>query len=518
MQETKTIDRLYMNIKSKIRPYWLTAFSSCMIIGLLTYGYFWSNHFLTYDSMWNLYSDQNMITSGRQFLQWACGIGSYYDLPWLNGVLAIFYLAVTSVLVVEGLGIRSHIHAALAAGIIVTFPSVISTFGYSYTVDGYMLAALLAAAAFLVTDRFKWGVPIGLVLLGVALGIYQAFLSFAIVLCILRLLLDILDNHNMKNILIKAGKFILMGIGAYIFYLVTLNVMLSVQGTELSGYQGVDKVQGISLSALPEGLWTAFKTFFAFLLHANVLTTTIPMKIAVIILFMAGIGLYFYYFIKKKCYKNLYNVLLTIGLVAAIPFGATAVSIISPDTFHHLLLRGCWSLFFVFIIALAERMVISPKAVYERLGRATVILVSLCSMLLILEFSKMANIAGYNQNERYEKTYSLCLRIADRLEQTPGFEHGMPLAILGGVPAYPSTDITRDDLIGYFGVTGDYTIGSTEHFAEFMSHYMNITLNTITFEEELELVETEEFKNCPKFPDEECIMQIDGVWVIKING
>ena len=142
----------------------------------------------------------------------------------------------------------------------------------------------------------------------------------------------------------------------------------------------------------------------------------------------------------------------------------------------------------------------------------------IASLGLSYQFMLMDNIAYFNMNERYEKTYSLCLRIADRLEQTPGFEHGMPVAILGGVPAYPSTDTTRDDLIGYFGVTSDYAIGSTEHFAEFMSHYMNITLNTITFEEELELVETEEFKNCPKFPDEGCIMQIDGVWVIKING
>ena len=164
--------------------------------------------------MWNLYSDQNMITSGRQFLQFACGISSYYDLPWFNGLLAIFYLAITSVLVVEGLGIRSHINAALSAGIIVTFPSVISTFGYTYTVDGYMLAGLLAAAAFLITDRKKWGCFAGAVLLGIGLGIYQAFLSFAIILCILRLLLDILEQINIREILMKACRFMAMGAGA----------------------------------------------------------------------------------------------------------------------------------------------------------------------------------------------------------------------------------------------------------------------------------------------------------------
>ena len=101
------MNQIYSNIKAKIRPYWVTAFVSCMVIGLLTYGYLMSNHFLTHDSMWNLYSDQNMITSGRQFLQFACGISSYYDLPWFNGLLAIFYLTSKTLNIKQSIIIKS---------------------------------------------------------------------------------------------------------------------------------------------------------------------------------------------------------------------------------------------------------------------------------------------------------------------------------------------------------------------------------------------------------------------------
>ena len=144
-----------------------------------------------------------------------------------------------------------------------------------------------------------------------------------------------------------------------------------------------------------------------------------------------------------------------LGCVAVIPFGATVVSIISPETFYHLILRSCWCLFFVFVLALAERLTLSTAEVFNHMKKAAMVIVTIFSMLLIFEFSKMANIAGYNQHERYEKSYSLCVRIADRLEQTEGYEHGMPVAILGGFPDYPSTAITADDLSGYFGVTGD---------------------------------------------------------------
>jgi len=517
-RENLIVNRLFIDMKDRIKPQWMTAFVSGMIIGLLTYGYFMSNHFLTYDSMWNQYSDQNMITSGRQFLQFACGISSCYDLPWLNGLLAVFYLAITSVFVIEGLGIKSHINSALTAGIIVTFPSVISTFGYTFTVDGYMLAALLAAVAFWIADRKKWGFLFGAVLLGVSLGIYQSFLSFAIILCVLKLLLDVLDQGKTKDIVGKGFRFVGMGIGSYAFYLVSLNIMLKLQNKQLSGYQGSDKVQSFSVSALPEGLKAAFDNFINFARWSNVLTTTGAMKCAFVVLALAGVGIYGYLFVVRKCYKNIWNIIIALGCAAVIPFGATVVSIISPETFYHLILRSCWCLFFVFVLALSERITLSKAEVLNRIKKVAVIVVTLFSVVLIFEFSKMANIAGFNQNERYEKTYSLCVRIADRLEQTEGYEHGMPVAILGGFPDYPSTDITRDDLSGYFGVTGDYVAGSTEHIAEFMSHYMNITLNTVDLDTQNKLAETEEYKKCPKFPENDCIIQIDGIWVIKLNG
>lgn len=468
--------------------------------------------------MWNLYTDQNMINLGRQFLQYACGIGSYYDLPWLNGLLAIFYLSLTSVLVVEGLDIKSHINVVLTSGILLTFPSVITTFCYTFTLDGYMMAALFAAAAFLVTDRKKWGFFAGIVFLGISLGIYQAYLSFAIVLCILRLLLDILEKNNIQEIIIKAVKYVIMGIGSYLFYQVTLNLMLKLQSVELSGYQGIDSIQKFSLSTLPQGFSAAFMNFLNFARWSNVLTTTDAMKIAFIVLILLGGAAYLYFFIVNKRYKSLLHILLTIVLIAAIPFGATAVNIISPDLFYHLLMRYAWSLFFVFVLAMSERFTPAESRIVNRIKLVTVSAISIFSIILVFQFSLMANIVGFNMHERYEKSYALCVRILDRLEQTPGYEHGMPVAILGGGPDFPSTDITANDLVGYFGTSGDYFLNSTEKYAEFMSHYMNVTIETIEYAQELELFETEAYQNCPKFPHEGCIIQIDGVWVVKLNG
>lgn len=114
MQESFVLDKTIDKIRARIKTQWVWAFLACVITGILTFGYTMSNHFLTADSLWNLVSDQDMITSGRQFLTYACRISTDYDLPWINGVLAIFYVAVASVFVVEGLSIKSKYLAALS--------------------------------------------------------------------------------------------------------------------------------------------------------------------------------------------------------------------------------------------------------------------------------------------------------------------------------------------------------------------------------------------------------------------
>ena len=177
MEKMLTADDVFANLYKKIKPQWWAAFWGCIVVGFLTYMYFMTNNFLTFDSMWNIYSDQDMITSGRQFLTYACGISSFYDLPWVNGVLAIFFLALAAVVVVESMGIQSKTGAVLAAGLLAAFPAIASTFCYSFTIDGYMVAVFLAALAFLLTDRRKWGFVPGMVCLGVSIGIYQAYYS-----------------------------------------------------------------------------------------------------------------------------------------------------------------------------------------------------------------------------------------------------------------------------------------------------------------------------------------------------
>lgn len=497
------------------------AFVSSIIVGFISYGYIITHNFLTYDSMWNIYSDQNMISSGRPFLMYACKISSDYNLPWFNGLLAIFYLALNAIMLVKCFGTEREITSVLIGALVASFPSVTSTFAYSFTVDGYMLAILLATLAVWISSKYRFGYIMSIFILGISIGIYQAYFSYAIVLCILILVCDILRGNKLKDILIKAAKFVGMGAGGYLFYVIALKVMLKLQDVELSGYQGTDSVTSLNLSVLPTGLKTAFWSFIDFARWANVLTTTVPMKIAFIGMVCICAFEIIYILIKKKIYRSIPSLVILVALLLALPFGATMVSIISPNTYIHLLIRMPWALLFVFTVVVAED--IYSYSGFDRnsmISKVVLVGKAFC-FVMVFEFALVANIVGFNMNERYEKTYATCVRIVDRLEQTEGYETGMPVAILGGFPNednYPHTDITKDDLSGYFGVDGELCVNSTGKYAEFMKHYLNVTITVADADRELELAETDAFAKMSNFPAKDSIRCVDGVWIVRING
>ena len=59
---------------------------------------------------------------------------------------------------------------------------------------------------------------------------------------------------------------------------------------------------------------------------------------------------------------------------------------------------------------------------------------------------------------------------------------------------------------------------SLHRLTDYYISLVHVTVTTLTFDEEMELVGTEEFENMPCFPDAQSIQKINGIWVIKING
>ncbi len=517
---------LWNRIKKKEYMY---PFLATALVGLFTHMFLFVNKLPNADAMTSFYFDQNMVTSGRWFLTVVCGISSYYDLNWVIGVLSILYLAIAAVLIseffeVKNLSVRVGIGALLA-----TFPALTATFAYLYTADGYMLAFLLAVLAAYLTKKFRWGFLPGAVCLACSIGSYQAYLAVTVLLCMFAIINQCLNNKSFKELWSKAWRFLTMGIGGGLLYYIALKVCLWVQGKELDTYQGIDQMGKISLQTLPGMIYDAIYDFAVFALKGNIFVNNGFSLICVLLLTVVACATILLCYIKSKAYKRWYQTLLLLVFAALLPLGTNIIFFMSSDVTFHLLMRMQWVLFPVYALVLSEKWTeeyvakekTNDKHFYQRVKKYMPTAVSCVGLLAALgisyQFMLMDNIAYFNMNERYEKTYAYCLRLADRIEQTPGYEQGMPIAMIGVVDEskYPVTDITGDVTSRISGSTGDILIYKGEQYAAFMKHYLNVTINPIVGDRIIEIYNSPEYREMDSFPAEDSIRIVDGVMYIK---
>ena len=70
----------------------------------------------------------------------------------------------------------------------------------------------------------------------------------------------------------------------------------------------------------------------------------------------------------------------------------------------------------------------------------------------------------------------------------------------------------------FFGSMGDYCAESPEKYAEFLKHYLDITIEVPSQEEQAGVTSSETFVQMPYFPEADSVRLINGIWVIKIGG
>ena len=244
-------------------------------------------------------------------------------------------------------------------------------------------------------------------------------------------------------------------------------------------------------------------------------------------------------YIKSNAFKRWYHTLLLLVFIGLIPLGANIIYFMSSNVTFHLLMRLQWVMFPIFAVVLSEKMITIKassdtaseestvqeesvkKAGNKKPGVSFALIVSCIGVIgaagLSYQFMLMDNIAYFNMNERYEKTYAYCLRLIDRIEQTPGYETGMPIAMIGVLDEskYPTTDITGDVTSNISGATGDMLIYKGEQYAAFMKHYLNVTINPIVGDQIIEIYNSPEYREMDSFPAESSIRIVDGIMYIK---
>ncbi len=552
----KTAGEFLENSKLKISSRAKTAFIACFVIGLITHMTVMVGDFPNHDGLASLYFDQNMITSGRWFLGTACGISSYFALPWLIGILSILYLSVSAAITAEVLELKGRLSSALVGAIMAAFPALASTFAYVFTMDGYMLGMLFGILAVFVTKKFRFGWIAGAVLLAFSMGTYQAYLPVVILLCMYAAVLRITkcggEGRKSKDTKKNSGTtgiekgsrdsvkakffdvlhFLYMGIGGGALYFLILQVMLKIQGKVLDTYQGINSLEGAGSTAAGAGATTniaeaasggllhkiaaMYRDFAAFTLKSDILAPNAFAWIAIGLLALAAAVLLVREIVRKKWYKSIWLYIIALLVIIVLPLASNIIMIISSDITYHALMRYQWVMFPVCLLGMIDAM----TAKTNKISAVSTWIAFICATVLILCYTVTDNIGYSNLQKKYERTYAYCVRLLDRIEQTPGYYPGIPVAMIGVVSEdqYPKADLTGGVTDNLIGLSGDYLLYKNTDYELFIKNYLGSSLNMITGDEIARIYNSEEYILMDSFPAESSVKLVDGVIYVKTEN
>ena len=496
-------------LKKSIKKEWIVCFFAAFLFGIAAHLYKFMNFLPNWDSLVNFHNNQDTTYLGRCFLHIVCTISSYYDLPWVNGLLSLIYLSLCAVCISELFSLKKTVSLILTGGLFTTFPSVTSTLAYNYTADGYFAALLCICLAVLLLVKTKRGFFPASLLIMFSLGIYQAYITFAVLL-ILFYLLDMLffQLQDMKAFWKTGFRCLGGGLLGCILYWLALKLILLFSGTQLSQYQNVQSAFSLKTFHL---IWPAKQCIHSFLDYFFDFSQEIRLfpVLNILLSFIAVFCLIFVIY-KEKLFRQPLRLFLGLLCIALLPFAAYALYFQSSIDYHSLMVMGN-GLFYLFAAVLYERTEnFSGKVLAIRqwsiLGLGSVF----CFFFILT-----ANVSYQKMQMAYEKSYAAVLRMADRIEQLPEADSCSTLAVIGGLPgANQASSVDFPPVMT--GITDQYITWGQDEIFSMLQDYFGFSYLPATSAMRSDIEKTSSFQSMPFWPASGSIAVIQGTLVIHL--
>ena len=499
----------------KIKQSWKTAFFVTFVFCLLIHIYKFTNTLPNHDSYYNVYSTQDITGSGRWFLQFVCGVSSYFDLPWMNGLLCAVYLGLSAAIVAETLDMKNPVVIVLSSLVLVTTISTTETLFFEFTADGYLLALMMCAlAAYLGCKGKHWyHYAIGGVCICLSLAVYQAYLSFAVVLSVCYLVIHMLnEDMDAKAAWKWVGKNVAIYGVAMALYFVIWKLILAVTGIPANDYQGISEVGKLRLATILSGAVESVKNLLLYFLEWNILEHPITLYAVLNILFLlCFVFVVIAAIVKSGIWKKKASLLtLLICLIACVP----VISIwrfLSDGVLYRPMMMHSVSLLYILAIVLFD------KWACKRISTAFGLLIA----LICFNCSVMANISYFYLDKCYERSYYMGSQMMERIEQVQE-EYGEEIESI----AFVGTQVENvafanthpGDRIHLMGVLlEEHLVYDHTHAYLYISNTYGLDLPAASYEDRQVLEDTVAVQNMDIWPAENSVEIIDGVLVIKLS-
>lgn len=494
---------------NKLERQYKLAFFAALLIGLFAHMYMIVNKLPNHDYIYNIYNDQFAwpLSLGRWFLHITTGISSYFILPWVNGVLAILYAAVAAALIVAVLELKNPVPVILCSGLLVTYPSFADTLGYMFLSDGFLFAMFLAS--FGVWFWHRKGNAAGIIGLAVcialAVGTYQAYLSFAIMLILIRLILDMIEDRYENRVLLQRGARALFGgaLGMALYY-AGLLIMMKINHVGFSDYMGMDSVSAPGISKLLSTLKKDTIAFAEMFIGGNSEFTAY--EILNMIFIPAFLSLLIVAALKQKLYRRKLQAVLTVAACLLFIPAAYVFDFLSNEVVYRYLMLYSLVLIYMLFVKLADA--------YVRgwLAEACAVLIA----VIVFDFALISNIGYLNLEYCWEQTYATAVRMQERITMLDGFDADCHLMVTGTIETEGRSWLL--DRIPYMVGIDDVNLMRNQTFIRvILMQDLGMRLEVVDADEKEQVLATPEYAEMPCWPQAGSVKMIDGVIVVKLS-
>ncbi len=487
-----------------LRRDWLTPFCSALIAGLVAHGYAFANKLLNHDEIESLFGKGATVTSGRWGLELVKLLFPDWSMPWIYGIISLVLIAAACCLILTVLDIRSIAMRIMLPALMMSFPSLTGVFCFMFTSSAYAWSFFLTALAVFLFCRGGTGDYLAcMVLLVLALGIYQAYISFAASLLLLVMIRDALDGERPVFEIVRFGvkSLTMLLFSVALYYLITL-LVLRISGTAFNSYV-TENVNGeLSLLRRVRMAYDAFYYIFSFR-NFSLITSEAARYLHIALL---GLTLAALAFRAVKGHRALNAALLGI-LLLLLPLSICCMFLIMSQESIHTLVMYSFVCIYLLMGLTAER-----SEGVKRFTASEILALPLC--LIVIGNVYFANKCYLKMQLQYENARAFYTVLAARVEKTEGFDETCSLAILGRqdnlIHSFPELDT---DL--FMGVNRDLiNIYSRENF---IRRYLGVDIPFADEASVNELKDDARVLAMAEYPYDGSVQKIDDRIVVKLG-
>lgn len=439
-------------------------------------------------------------------------------LPWLVGMMALFFLAVAIYLIVRMYGIKSRWTIALIAGIMVTNVTVFAqTATYEHELDVNMLALLFAVAAAYIWNK---GHPIVVLIFGgglatLSMGIYQSYISVTVFLVVFSSILSLLQGKGWKKTLIKGILGMMMLVVGLMVYTYVSERMCEVYQIPLE--RRVHLLGEMDAARVKELIRGTYQWFFDTLYHMACFPNKLLTRVNFFVVVSSVITM-LYWIIQDRTIKVL-DVCLMLVLIALIPMATNMIYFLARGEVHDLMHYATWMIYAVYgvLIGLFVLREGVPQWVKTLLKTVCVVTVG----ILIWQNIAIANIAYLKKDLESKAELSKMTRVVADMEEQEGYVAGeTPVAFMG--VSWIGGSIQGFDQVGQITghgflmpISTDLTSWYFDAYRAYFEYILNYPI--VMVEGRSWLWENETYRAMPTYPKEGYVQMIDGVLVVKMG-